>query len=318
MKKALITGISGFVGGYLGRLLRARGYEVHGTCFGDADNVDPAQGFTLHELDITDAGAVQQLLAGQQYEAIYHLAAQASAALSWKKPGMTMAVNEGGCINLLEAARQHAAGAALLLVGSSEEYGFISPERSTVDERHPAQPGNPYAVSKLAQNHLGRLYAQAYGMRVIMTRAFNHTGPGQTAAFALPSFARQIAEAEAGLRPPRVQVGNLSAARDFSDVRDVVRAYYLLAGKGEAGQTYNVGSGQAHTLKHMLDMLIGLAHVDIKVESDPQRMRPVDVPLIVCNPDKLRAATGWQPELRLEKTLTDLLEYWRAKVEEER
>lgn len=313
MKKALIIGISGFVGGYLGKLLLSEGYEVHGTCFGDANKVDPSASFLLHELDINDAQAVEDVISNG-YTAIFHLAAQASAAISWDRPGLTFSINAGGAINVLQAIRKHAQDAGVVLVGSSEEYGKITEGNHLVDESHDAQPGNPYAVSKLAQNHLGRLYAQAYGLRIVMTRAFNHTGPGQTDTFAIPSFARQIAEAEAGIIPPAMKVGNLAAQRDFLDVRDVVRAYYLLSQKGEPGQTYNIGLGSAQSMQAMLDILLSLSSVRMEVQQDPARMRPIDTPVIVCNNNKLRQATGWQPEYELDQTLADVLEYWRNTV----
>lgn len=312
MKKALITGISGFVGGYLGELLASEGYEVHGTCFGDADKVLPGMPFILHEMDLTDSQNVESVLTGIRPNIVFHLAAQSSAALSWQKPALTMDINLGGTIHLLEALRRLPAVDKILLIGSSEEYGLIGTGHPVVDENYPLNPLNPYAVSKMAQNRLGTLYARAYGMPVVMTRAFNHIGPRQREAFAVPSFARQIAMIEKGLQEPVIRVGNLEAKRDFTDVRDVVGAYVLLCKKGVPGETYNIGSGTAVALSEVLNLLLGFVSSDIEIQTDAKLLRPSDTPVVVCDFQKLRKTTGWRPAYSLDKTLGDIMHYYKC------
>lgn len=311
MKRALITGISGFVGGYLGEQLLSEGWELHGTCFGDGDRVRKGLRCVLHEMNLCDEKNVRQVIANVKPDCVFHLAAQSSAALSWKKPRLTMDINLGGAINLLEAVRECCPDCSLLLIGSSEEYGAISAHTPKVDENYPLNPTNPYAVSKMAQERLGALYAKAYGMKIMMTRAFNHIGPGQSEQFVVPSFARQIAGIEKGLQPPVLKVGNLQAKRDFTDVRDVVRAYTALSRQGTPGESYNIGSGCSHSIQSILDRLIALSSAKVRIETDPERLRPSDTPEIVCDSSKLAQATGWTPVIPLEQSLKDILAYYR-------
>lgn len=311
MKRALITGISGFVGGYLGEQLLSEGWELHGTCFGDGDRVRKGLRCVLHEMNLCDEKNVRQVIANVKPDCVFHLAAQSSAALSWKKPRLTMDINLGGAINLLEAVRECCPDCSLLLIGSSEEYGAISAHTPKVDENYPLNPTNPYAVSKMAQERLGALYAKAYGMKIMMTRAFNHIGPGQSEQFVVPSFARQIAGIEKGLQPPVLKAGNLQAKRDFTDVRDVVRAYTALSRQGTPGESYNIGSGCSHSIQSILDRLIALSSAKVRIETDPERLRPSDTPEIVCDSSKLAQATGWTPVIPLEQSLKDILAYYR-------
>lgn len=313
MKRALITGISGFVGGHLGELLLSQGYEVHGTCFGDSDRVIPGVPFVLHEMNLCDAKNVNEVFQSVQPDVIFHLAAQSSAALSWKKPALTVAINLGGTVNVLETVRSICPQSSVLLIGSSEEYGRIAADAPIVDERREAVPVNPYAVTKLAQNRMGSVYAGAYQLKVVMTRAFNHIGPRQSGPFVIPSFAQQIVDIERGKQPPVIKVGNLEASRDFSDVRDVVRAYWLLSQKGIAGETYNIGSGKAHKIRDILDLMLSMAQVPIEVQVDPARLRPSDTPLILCNASKLQKDTDWKPQIPLEQSIADTLAWFRRR-----
>jgi GDP-4-dehydro-6-deoxy-D-mannose reductase len=217
-------------------------------------------------------------------------------------------------VHLLDAARRCGLRPDVLVVGSAEEYGAVLPEELPIRESVPLRPASPYAVSKVAQGALALLYGPAGGMRVVLTRTFHHTGPGRGEAFAESSFARQVAEIEAGLRPPVLKVGNLDAVRDFSDVRDVVRAYWMLLDRGEGGTAYNVCSGQGRRIRDLLDTLLAASTARVDVQVDPARLRPSDVPVQVGDASRLRAATGWEPRIPLERTLSDLLDDWRARV----
>jgi GDP-4-dehydro-6-deoxy-D-mannose reductase len=229
-------------------------------------------------------------------------------AVSWKNPQLTVDVNIKGVLHLLDAVRsiEHYYP-RILLVGSGEEYGYLREGACPVSEEEPLHPGNLYAITKACQNMIGSVYARAYGMGIVMVRAFNHIGAGQSPQFVAADFAMQIAEMEAGLRPPVMHVGNLTARRDFSDVRDVVRAYVLLMEKGRSGETYNVGSGHAVSIQELLDILLGFSTRSVAVEQDPARMRPSDVPVIEADIRKLQEDTGWQPEYTLEETLHTML-----------
>ncbi|MDR0286921.1 MAG: GDP-mannose 4,6-dehydratase, partial [Clostridiales bacterium] len=279
--KALITGISGFVGGYLGELLLNENFEVHGSCYGDSANVSPENGFILHELNLTDKGDVSNLLKSLKPDYIYALAAQSSTSLSWKQPDLTFDINIKGASYLLEAVREHVPECKLLLVGSSEEYGIIEDGFLSVDEKHELKPANPYAVSKIAQSMLGQIYAKAYGLNIVISRAFNHIGPKQGEKFVVSEFAKRIAEIEKGADPV-MYVGNLDAKRDFTDVRDIVKAYRLLIENGISGEIYNVGSGKTYSINQILEILLTFTDKKIEVIRDSGKMRPIDTPAVYC------------------------------------
>lgn len=313
MKRALILGASGFVGGYLTRhLLDCGEYEVFVTKT-PQEQMD-SQGAELLDLDILDAAAVTALLREIRPDHIYYLAAQSSVALSWRNPELTVDVNIKGCLHLLEAVRALELPCRILLVGSGEEYGQMNGADMPVNERHPVSPANIYAVTKVCQNLLGGLYAGAYGMDAVMVRAFNHIGPRQAPSFVVSDFCRQAAVIEQGGAPPVIRVGNLSAKRDFTDVRDVVRAYELLMRLGKKGETYNVGSGKAVPIQDILNMILAKAAVPIEVQTDPERFRPLDVPIIEADIEKLRGATGFAPQIQLEQSVEDILIYWREHI----
>ena len=310
MKKALIIGAAGFVGSYLiDHIQKHCIWSIVVTKMPQERLT--LQGADVCDLDIMDPAAITELLEEKRPDYIFHLAAQSSVAVSWKNPGLTVDVNIKGSLNVLDAVRKLDYKPRVLLIGSGEEYGHLRQDEVPVGEDNVLRPGNIYAATKACQNMLGAIYARAYGMDVLMVRAFNHVGPNQSPVFVVADFCRQAAEIELGMREPVIRVGNLSARRDFSDVRDVVRAYAALMEKGKAGETYNVGAGKAVEIRRILDMILSLAKKEIRVETDPARMRPVDVPVIEADIRKLQACTGWRTEIPLEKTIEETLNYWR-------
>lgn len=312
-KKALIIGAAGFVGSYLAKeLFHNHDMEVYATKLPHEQLEIPNTG--IYDLDILSKNEIIDLLYEIRPDYIFHLAAQSSVSVAWKNPGLTVDINVKGCVNILESIRELYYKPAVLLVGSGEEYGHIKEDEVPINEENHLRPGNIYAATKVCQNMLASIYSQAYDMNLIMVRAFNHIGPGQSPIFVVSDFCRQVAEIEKGIKSPVIQVGNLSAKRDFTDVRDVVRAYALLIQKGKAGETYNVGSGRAYTIREILDMIISLSNIDIKVETDPNKIRPVDVPIIEADITKLNDISGWLPMISLEQTIKETLDYWRERV----
>ena len=315
MKRALIIGAAGFVGSYLiDHIQKHCVWSIVVTKMPQETMACP--GVDICDLDILAPEAIERLLEERRPDYIFHLAAQSSVAVSWKNPGLTVDVNVKGSLNVLDAVRKLDYKPRVLLIGSGEEYGHVRENEVPVREDNVLRPGNIYAATKACQNMVGAIYAQAYGMDVMMVRAFNHVGPNQSPIFVVADFCKQTAEIEAGLKEPVIKVGNLSARRDFSDVRDVVRAYVELMEKGKAGETYNVGSGNAVEIRKILDMILSRSKKEIRVEVEPSRMRPVDVPVIEADISKLKACTGWEQKITLEETIQDTLEYWRQKLKE--
>lgn len=315
MKKALIIGGAGFVGSYLIHQLKdIDGYEVAVTKM--QNESIPGEGFHVYDLDILDREATKALLAEVRPDYIFHLAAQSSVYLSWKNPGLTIDVNIKGSVNVMDAVRALDYVPRVLLIGSGEEYGHIEAGETPISENNLVRPGNIYAATKVCQNLIGKIYVNAYGMELMSVRAFNHIGPTQAPMFVVADFCKQVAEIEAGMKEPVIQVGNLSAKRDFTDVRDVVHAYSLLMKYGKAGETYNVGSGHAVAIQDILQKVLGMTETDIAVEVDPTKFRPVDVPIIEADTMKLCACTGWERRISLEQTLQETLDYWRKKIRE--
>ncbi|MBR0085705.1 MAG: GDP-mannose 4,6-dehydratase [Lachnospiraceae bacterium] len=308
--KALIIGGAGFVGKYLADFLKNSGVETYITKMAfEKANI---KGVGVFDLDITEPLSIKKLLNELRPDHIYHLAAQSSVARSWADPSGTIEINVKGCLNLLEAIRSLDYKPRTLLIGSGEEYGHIAPSDIPVNEQVPIRPGNIYAATKASQNMLGAIYAEAYHLDVMMVRAFNHIGPGQAPMFVISDFCKQVAEIELGLKENVMKVGNLEAKRDFTDVRDVVRAYTLIMRKGEPGETYNVGSGKARSIRSILDTILSYADKKIKVETDPARMRPSDMPIIEADTTKLRDATDWHPVYDINETIKETLDYWRS------
>ena len=313
--RILITGITGFVGSHLAEYaLGKEGVEVFGTVRWRSrlENVEHIQDRVhLIDCDLRDSVAVRRTLEEVRPDYIFHLAAQSFVPTSWKAPAETLTTNILAELNLLESMRDLDLDARIQVAGSSEEYGLVHEDETPIREDNPLRPLSPYAVSKVAQDLLAYQYHRSYGIHAVRTRAFNHTGPRRGQVFVSSDFSRQVALIEKGKKQPVIEVGNLEARRDFSDVRDIVRAYWLSLEKGEAGEVYNIGSGKAVTIRELLDLILSMTDVAIEVRPVPERMRPSDVELLVCDYTKFNRATGWKPEIPLEKTVGDLLNYWR-------
>ncbi|GBU26658.1 GDP-mannose 4,6 dehydratase [Treponema sp. R8-4-B8] len=309
--KALIIGAAGFVGRHLIIHLKSLGWEVSATRLPQEEIKEDVPNY---ELDILNQASISSLLDKIRPDYLFHLAAQSSVALSWEKPALTADINIKGAVNLLEALRVMQNPPRVLLIGSGEEYGYILPEELPIKENTLMRPGNIYACTKVAQDLLGHVYAHAYKLEIIMVRAFNHTGPGQIDTFATANFCKQIAEIEAGLHPPIIYVGNLSSMRDFTDVRDIVKAYALLIQKGRAGEAYNVGSGKAIAMQEVLEIALSLAKTQITVKQNPALMRVSDTPVIQADISRLTHVTSWKPDIPLRDTITDMLDDWRKKI----
>lgn len=316
--RVLITGITGFVGSHLAELLLQKPQvDLYGIdrWRSKTDNIDHVKSrIKMYECDVRDASSVRQVLEAVKPDRIIHLAAQSFVPMSWRAPSETFVTNVVGQVNLLEAIRECRLSPRLLVIGSSEEYGLVQERELPITETNALRPLSPYAVSKVAQDLMGFQYAQSYRMHIVRTRAFNHTGPRRGEVFVTSNFAKQIASIEAGLQEPVVCVGNLEARRDFSDVRDIVRGYWLALERGEPGEVYNLCSGKDYSVRQVLDILLGFTSARIAVKPDPQRMRPSDVPVLRGDSTKFSRLTGWRTEIPLETTLADLLNYWRAKL----
>jgi GDP-4-dehydro-6-deoxy-D-mannose reductase len=291
----------------------ARGHQVGGSYIDAQAASDLFEKFKLYQVDLRRPEQIDQAVKDFSPQALFHLAAQSSPALSFKKPQETFEINLIGTVNLLEALRGSNVKCRLVLISSCEIYGPTAGDKP-LSETAFYNPISPYASSKVFQEMICLQYFQTYKLETIVVRPFPHTGPGQPSGFALPSFARQIAEIEKGQREPVIRVGNLSARRDISDVRDVVQAYQLLAEKGRPGQVYNVCSGRIITIEAALKKLLQLAQKEVRLETDPELLRPADVPVLWGDNKKVRSETGWEQKYDLDQTLAGLLEYWREKV----
>lgn len=313
--RALITGSAGFVGSHLCEyLVRETKWDVVAVCYHavSTKHLDPIrEQITLLQGDLLNADWARQIVAETGPDIIFHLAAMSSPAASFANPGGTLVNNMLAQVNLLQAVREAAVDPVVLIVGSGDEYGLVQPEDIPVKEDTPLRPSSPYAVSKVAQDFLALQYHLSYGMRTVRVRPFNHIGPRQAPGFVTSDFAQQVARIEAGRQPPTMQVGNLAARRDFTDVRDMVRAYHLAVTQGEPGQVYNIGSGEAHSIEEILQLFVAFSQVSVQVELDPRRMRPSDIPVIACDSSRFRQRTGWRPQIPLERSLQDILDYWR-------
>lgn len=319
--RALITGIVGFAGSHLADYLLARGgVEVFGVSL-PADGTRNVEHIlpriVLYPADLSDYDRVRELCARIRPDYIFHLAAQASVERAWLNPAETLVNNITAQLNLLRAVVELGLGPKVLIVGSADEYGAVRAEDLPIDEETPLRPINPYAVSKIAQDYLGYQYYLSHGLHVVRVRPFGHIGPRQGPGFVVADFARQIARIEAGLQEPVMRVGNLSAQRDLTDVRDMVRGYYLALAKGKAGEVYNLGSERAYAIGDILDRLLQMSRVPVRVETDASRLRPSDIPILLCDSRRFREDTGWRPERDISDTLREVLDYWRGRVREE-
>jgi GDP-4-dehydro-6-deoxy-D-mannose reductase len=324
--RVLLTGAAGFTGSHLAEYLLSdaperssdldSALEVHCVVHRHDRRIHHLRHkMQLHRGDLRNGLWVNDMVQSVQPDYLLHLAAWSDVGGSWQQPWTTYELNIQCQLNLLEALHRWTPHCRALVVTSNEVYGHLDAADLPVDEETPFRPNNPYGVSKVAQDMMALQYWLSHGLPTIRARSFNHVGPGQSDDFAASAFARQIAEIEVGLRPPVVTVGNLETQRDFTDVRDVARAYWLLIRKGEAGQAYNVGSGQARPVRWLLDTLLAMTPAQIEVKLDPARLRPSDVPISVCDNSRLARATGWQPQVDLQRSLQDLLDAWRTEVQ---
>lgn len=319
MPRLLVTGASGFVGQTLLADQILDGWEIFASYRSGEVSSSNRSEITPVQIDLVDGASIRDTVSELKPDRVIHLAAQSFVPASFENPADTFEINVMGSIHLLEAIkdlrkRHPGYDPTILLIASSEVYGKVNPEQLPISESTPLNPQNPYAASKASLIQVGRQYAAAYGMRVILPVPFNHIGPGQSERFAVSSFAKQLAEIRLGQRPAEILVGNLDAARDFTDVRDVVRAYGILASGGIPGELYNICSGIALPIKDILNQLIELSGLDVQIIPDPARMRPSDVPILVGSANRLEASLGWQRLFSLKQTLQDVYTFWLAQL----
>lgn len=317
--RVLITGVTGMMGGFLARELRRQDpdVEILGTYRWRSrmENVEAIRNqLGLRECDVRDASSVRRLIADVRPDRVFHLAAQSNVLTSRHAPADTIATNVVGLVNLLEAIRESHPAARVLVPGSSEEYGLQHPEELPIRETNPLRPLSPYAVSKVTQDMTGLQYFESYHLHIVRTRAFNHSGPGREDVFVESNFAHQIAEIEAGLRGPELFVGNLDVVRDYSDARDVARAYILALESGVPGEVYNICSGRGRRIGDVLNSLLAMSGVEARIVVDPARLRDREALELVGDPTRFREATGWVPTIDFEQTLRDLLDSWRRRL----
>lgn len=305
--KLLIFGISGFVGPYLASEFKENGYEIFGS---DRAFTSCPFDFPFYEADITCSDDVNKVIRSVLPDVIVNLAALSSVGQSWKMPQLTMDINVIGALNILEAARAIYPSPKVMFIGSSEEYKASS---LPIDENAPLDANNPYGISKIAQEQFASLYREQYGMKVYCVRPFNHTGIGQRETFVLPSFCKQVAAIEKSGKAGVIKVGNLSAFRDFSHVKDIVRAYRLIIENSDCNKIYNVGSGHVHKLEEILEFILSLSSQKVEVEIDNKRFRPIDTPYICCNNNAIKEELGWIPEFTIFDAVKDLFDYFLLK-----
>lgn len=320
--RVLITGLTGFAGSHLAEYIvrNHRDVEVFGTYRWRSrmENMKSIRDkVTLFEMDLRDPISVLNTLERVRPDRIFHLAAQSYVPTSWEAPVETFTINVIGQLHLFESCRKLKLMPRIQIACSSEEYGLVHEDEIPIKETNPLRPLSPYAVSKVTQDLLGYQYFQSYGLPIVRTRGFNHTGPRRGEVFVTSNFAKQIAEIEAGLRPGILHVGNLNAVRDFTDVRDMVRAYWLALEFGKAGEVYNIASGRGISIRELVDKLVSMAKKPVDIQVDPERLRPSDVPVLIGDSTRFRECSGWSPEIPLEKTLEDLLDFWRQRLRSE-
>ncbi len=317
MRRVLVTGVTGFAGSHLVDYILSRGdCEIFGILRwrSPTDNIEHFMDrITLLECELRDASSTRDTLETVRPDWIFHLAAQSFVPTSWSAPTESLTTNILGQLNIFEAVRRLGVKCRIQLACSSEEYGMVSPDEVPIKETNPLRPLSPYAVSKVAQDMLGYQYWMSWKVDSVRTRGFIQVGPGRGPVFVASDFAKQIAVIEKGRKPPVLYVGNLEAKRDFSDVRDMVRAYWLALEKCEPGEVYNICTGRAWSIREVLDLLLSMTQAKIEVRQDQARLRPSDVPILLGDNSKFVKATGWQPTIPFEQTLRDMLEYWRAR-----
>jgi len=331
MKKALITGITGMVGSHLTDFLLGlenEEFQIHGiirwrSSFENiahlSDRINNKDKIFLHYGDLNDQASLLRIISEVKPDYVFHLAAQSFPKTSFNSPVDTLETNINGTTRLLESIKLVGINPWVHICASSEVFGRVAKDKLPINEDCSFHPASPYAISKVGTDLIGRFYSEAYGLKVITTRMFTHTGPRRGDVFAESSFAKQIAMIEAGILDPIVKVGNLDSLRTYADVRDAVRAYYMmLTIKPISGEYYNIGGNTVKTIGEMLEYLISQSTVDnIKIEVDPERLRPIDADLQIPDCSKFTKHTGWKPEINFEKTMKDLLNYWRKKINQD-
>ncbi len=305
MKKVLIFGVSGFVGSYLSDEFINNGYQVVGS--DKARNSMLSDKVEFHYVDLMDTDAVESLISEQQADIIVNLAAISSVGQSWNIPQTTITVNVVGALNIMEAARKLEKRPKIMFVGSSEEYKISN---DPISEKTELDATNPYGISKVTQEQFAKMYRQQYGLKIYCVRPFNHTGVGQRASFALPSFCKQVADIEKSGKPGVIKVGNLTVQRDFSHVKDIVRAYRMILESDDCETIYNVGSGKAYRLDEILNYIVGLSSQEIKVEVDKEKFRPSDQPVVCCNHELITKKLGWKPEYTVFDAVKEMYQYY--------
>jgi len=317
MRRVLVTGVTGFAGSHLVDYMLSRGdCEIFGIqrWRSRTENIEHFMDrITILECDLRDASSTRDTLETVRPDWIFHLAAQSFVPTSWSAPTESLTTNILSQVNIFEAVRRLGLDCRIQLACPSEEYGMVYPDEVPIRETNPLRPLSPYAVSKVTQDMLGYQYWMSWKVDSVRTRGFNHEGPRRGPVFVASDFAKQIADIEKGRKPPVVHVGNLDAQRDFSDVRDMVRAYWLALEKCEPGEVYNICTGRSWRIREVLDQLLGMAKTKIEVRQDPARLRPSDVPILLGDCTKFVKQTGWQPTIPFEQTLREMLEYWRQR-----
>ncbi|MDD1702847.1 MAG: GDP-mannose 4,6-dehydratase [Methanoregula sp.] len=325
MKRLLITGISGFVGGHIVAYLanHTNEFEIHGISRSKPawDFVPSGSGLLnghhFHQADLLDIPRIKSLLEEIEPEYILHMAAQSSVAESWKTPVFSFMNNTNIFLNIIDTVRQNDNGARVLSIGSSEQYGVVSAADLPLTEDTPQHPANPYAVARVAQEQLAKIYADGYGLDICCTRSFNHCGPGQTDRFVVSAIAKQFVKIAHGLQEPVIHIGNGSIVRDFVDVHDVVAAYTLLLLKGKRGEVYNICSGTGRTIDEIVTLLAKLKGMKVEVHQEQAQIRPIDNPRIIGSNMKIRRDLGWKPEIPFEQSLLSLYDYWDSRINRE-
>jgi GDP-4-dehydro-6-deoxy-D-mannose reductase len=318
--RVLITGITGFAGSHLAEYILEHqpGVELYGIrrWRSRIENVEHLlDKIQIVECNIVDASSVKALIADVRPDKIFHLAAQSFVPSSWNAPAESLTTNILGQLNIFEALRESKLMDTWVQIAcSSEEYGMVYPDEIPIRETNPLRPLSPYAVSKVTQDVLAYQYFMSYGIKAVRTRGFNHTGPRRGEVFVCSNFSKQVVEIERNKRPPVLYVGNLEARRDFTDVRDMVRAYWLSTEKCEPGEVYNICTGTSVSIQDLLRLVLSHTNLEIEVRQDPSRLRPSDVPLLEGDCSKFQQATGWKPEIPFHQTLSDIMDYWRDRI----
>jgi GDP-4-dehydro-6-deoxy-D-mannose reductase len=311
--RVLITGINGFAGRHLHHLFDVQGATVFGTVH-PHEGILPDRSSRFFAVDIRSEGALRGVVRRCVPDVVFHLAAQAFVPAAKREPRRTFEVNVGGAINLLDAVRRESPRTKVILISSSDVYGRVAEDEVPIGEDHRIAPASVYAASKTAMEHVGRIYAADFNLSIVILRPFSHIGPGQKPLFVCSDFARQIALIERGRQEPVVQVGDIDTRRDFTDVRDMARAYVCAGKKAAAGECYNVSSGKARSIRELVELLRRYARVPVEIVRDERRLRKSEIPILVGDSGKFRAATGWSPGIAFEKTVADTLAWWRERV----